>query len=114
MGYVTEPDGTRVYDNAGRTRYKPKTNRVYRKLKPPDAEARGFAPWQGEWLPPLPVLPEDERVMPHTFGDRDAEHHLFGCLCVMCKDNPYALDRKRRRFFGPHAHSKFGPVLRSE
>lgn len=101
MGFVEEPDGTRVYDNAGRTRYKPKTGKRYRKLKPPDAEARGYKPWSGKWLPPLPVLPEEERVVPWTRPDSEAiEHHHVGCKCRMCTTVPRVKRKKRDRVLG--------------
>lgn len=94
MGYVEEPDGTRVYDNAGRTRYKPKTGKKYRKCPP------GYVLYRGEFYGPLPVLPDKKRVMPRTVSEKDVRHHPVVCRCQGCWKNPYAVREKQLRLFG--------------
>lgn len=55
--------------------YPDKTTRFYtprpdgRKRRKPDDPRYKF--WRGDWLPPLPVLPEEERVMPITHEFKD-------------------------------------------
>jgi hypothetical protein len=101
----TLPDGTRVYSNG--TRYKPKKigERVYKVRKPDNPEAVRF---RGEWLLPLPLLPDDERPeMPETLPDDLAYDHKWKphrCRCRVC-NRPQAVewrkkwrrDRKRER-----------------
>lgn len=101
------PDGTRVYTKGHR--YKPLADheRKIRRNKPDNAEARGFVRWRGDWLPPLPLLPEDKRAMPMTVSEWDLADHVIGCECLPCRDNPYALERKRRRIYGKHYATKF-------
>lgn len=86
------PDGTRVYTNG--YRYRPKGNQ--RRLKPDNALERGFLPWHGEWLPPLPLLPDDQRVYPETVSELDLVDHRKKCTCKPCRTNPQAEVRKRK------------------
>lgn len=97
MGYRTEPDGTRVYDHGHR--YKPLADheRVYRRLKPADAEERGAIRFAGNWYYPLELLPEDARVAPWTRPDEEAIGHKLGCLCFMCRTVPRVRKKKRAR-----------------
>jgi hypothetical protein len=62
----TEADGTRVYINGHR--YKPKAveDRKYGVNKPDDPDAVRF---YGRWFLPLPVIPDEERVLPVTKAD---------------------------------------------
>ena len=97
MGYLTEPDGTRVYEKGHR--YKPLEldERKYRKLKPDDAAERGALPFHGNWYYPLEVLPEEARTFPWTRPDSDAIAHQLGCLCHMCRTVPRVKIKKRER-----------------
>lgn len=101
MGYLTEPDGTRVY--AKGWRYKPlePSERKYRKLKPDDAEQAGALPFHGLWYYPLDVLPEETRTFPWTRPDEEAIAHQLGCLCHMCRNVPRVMRKKRERFLRP-------------
>lgn len=78
-------DGTRVYSNY--TRYVPlsDTQRTYRKRKP---DVPGAVRWQGTWLLPLEVLPDEERTLPQTRPDTDAYDHASKprkCRCDVCR-----------------------------
>lgn len=82
MTYTELEDGTRVYANGHR--YKPvspeKRKRAVRKPDDPRAVR-----WRGEWLLPLEVIPDDQRSMPPTRPDEDAEGHRRGCRCSICR-----------------------------
>jgi hypothetical protein len=80
----TEPDGTRVYSNG--TRYKPKapTERAYAVRKPDNPRA---VRWRGQWLLPIVVLPDEQRVWPETRSDEEAYEHravTANCRCRVC------------------------------
>ena len=95
MTYRTEPDGTRVYDKGYRYRPKPPEERTYAVRKPDDPRA---VRWHGQWLLPLPLATESERVMPATRPDSDAYEHAgrtVMCGCDVCV-RPEA-DRWRRK-----------------
>lgn len=98
----TLEDGTRVY--ADYQRYKPvaPADRKYAVRKPDDPEAVRFG---STWYPPLPVLPEDQRVMPETRPDSLTLEHRARCTCEVCQ-RPGAAELWRRR----HA-SKKGRVV---
>lgn len=97
VSYRVESDGTRVYPKGHR--YKPLSDeeRVYRRLKPDDAERAGAVPFHGNWYYPLPVLPEERREFPWTRPDEEAATHQFGCLCFMCRTVPRVRRLKRAR-----------------
>lgn len=97
MGYVEEPDGTRVYDHG--KRYKPLAlhERKYRVLKPVDADERGATRFAGKWWYPLDVLPDAERALPWTRPDEEGGMHQLGCLCYMCRNSPRVRKLKRKR-----------------
>ena len=99
----TLPDGTRVYSNG--TRYKPKAaaDRVYAVRKPDSPSA---VRWRGEWLEPLPVLPEAARgPLPATRADSEAYDHMpRPCRCEVCQRPAAARwQRKWRRDRGLRA-----------
>ena len=68
-----EADGTRVYSNYTRYKPVPEEKRKYARRRPDDPRA---VRWGGEWLLPLPVLPDDERTMPATRPFRDARKNF--------------------------------------
>lgn len=78
-------DGTRVYSNG--TKYKPMADedRKNRRRKP---DVEGAVLYQGNWLLPLELLPEDERELPETRADTEAYDHASKprkCKCDVCK-----------------------------
>lgn len=91
MGYVEEPDGTRVYDHG--KRYKPLAlhERKYRKFP------KGTQWFGGKPYGPLDLLDEEEREdIPPTVPDEEAATHMLGCLCRYCKvERVRRLKRKR-------------------
>jgi hypothetical protein len=100
----TEPDGTRVY--VGGHRYKPKSDaeRKNRRRKPDDPRA---VRWQGEWLLPLDLLPDNRRSFPITRPDTDAYEHMKRtamCMCDVCI-RPQA-DRWRAKWRREQARSR--------
>ena len=91
----TLEDGTRVYSNG--TRYKPLSDdeRKRKRRKPEDPKAKR---WYGEWLLPLPVLPDEDRQQPETRPDTDAYDHMTKtrkCRCNVCQ-RPEAAKWKKR------------------
>lgn len=79
-----EPDGTRVYSN--HTRYKPMPD-SQRKNSVRKPEDPGAVRWYGEWLLPLDLLGDDQRVLPETRPDTDAYDHMTKprrCRCYVC------------------------------
>lgn len=82
MSYVELEDGTRVYENGHR--YKPLAPEERKRAvrKPDDPRA---VRWRGEWLLPLPLIPDDERHLPATRPDSSAKGHRAGCRCTVCK-----------------------------
>lgn len=90
------PDGTRVYTKGHRYRPLELHERKTRRLKPEDAEARGFMHWHGEWLPPLPTIPDSQRRYPETVSELDLVDHIKKCTCKPCRTNPQAEVRKRK------------------
>lgn len=79
------PDGTRVYSNGVRRKPVPDHLRKYKRRKPDDPRA---VRWRGDWLLPLELLPDDERVMPLTRPDTDAYDHMSKprkCRCDVCR-----------------------------
>lgn len=103
-----EPDGTRVYTKGHR--YRPPDNkRKYDRLKPDNAEERGFVHWHGQWWGPLPLLPEDERKIPWTRPDSEAVYHQLGCKCVMCRTVPRVRKLKKERLLKPAQWSRRAP-----
>lgn len=66
---VVLEDGTRVYSNYTKYVPVPDAERKYRRRKPDDPRARR---WGGEWLLPLELTPDDQRVMPKTRPFTDA------------------------------------------
>ena len=77
-------DGTRVYSNYTRYRPVPQEQRKYSVRKP---DQPGAVRWNGEWLLPLPLLPDDGRCWPETRPDTDAYDHMTKprkCRCYVC------------------------------
>lgn len=77
-----EADGTRVY--AKGHRYKPmadadRTNKV---RKPADP---GAVRHYGNWYLPLPLLPDDARILPETVPDEETLSHRAACRCHVCR-----------------------------
>jgi hypothetical protein len=78
-------DGTRVYSNGTKRKPVPDSERKYKRRKP---DVEGAVLWQGNWLLPLAVLPEDARCMPVTRPDTDAYDHMTKprkCRCDVCR-----------------------------
>lgn len=95
-----EPDGTRVYAKGLRYKPKPPEERTYAVRKPDDPRA---VRWGGQWLLPLPLLEEADRVMPATRPDSDAYDHMSrnaNCRCQVCV-RP-AAERWRNRWRRDH------------
>jgi hypothetical protein len=92
VGYVEEPDGTRVYDHG--KRYKPLAlhERKYRKF-PAGTIWHGGKPFG-----PLSLLPDSERLFPATRSDDEAAKHQLGCRCVSCSV-PRVQKLKRKRIY---------------
>lgn len=92
-----EPDGTRVYTKGHRYRPLEDHERKIRRLKPENAEARGFVHWHGEWLPPLPLLDDEVRKMPWCVPDEICAQHELGCMCYGCRNSKRTTRLKRER-----------------
>ena len=90
-------DGTHRYSNYTRYRPVPDDQRKYRRRKPDDPRA---VFWAGDWLLPLPVLPEDQRVMPETRPDSLTLEHRARCTCEVCQRPQAALLWRRRAVTG--------------
>ena len=84
MSVTVLPDGTRVYSN--RTRYTPvpDSERKKKRRKPDDPAA---VRWKGDWLLPIPLLPDTKRQLPETRPDTIAFDHAYKrkCYCQVCK-----------------------------
>jgi hypothetical protein len=81
VSYVELEDGTRVYDHG--LQYKPLApeERKYKVRKPDDPRAVRF---KGDWLLPLPLLPDENRVWPETVADDETLRHKAWCRCYVC------------------------------
>lgn len=44
--------------------------------------------FQCRWYPALPLLPDEQREMPNTYGDAEYVRHPHGCTCEPC-NTPY-------------------------
>ena len=78
------PDGRRVYADGHVYRPVPAAERKRAVRKPQDPRA---VRWGGEWLLPLPLIPERLRRMPETRPDSEAYDHMertFNCRCEVC------------------------------
>jgi hypothetical protein len=89
----TEADGTRVYADYHRYRPKKLSERAYGINKPDDPAAVRF---YGRWFLPLPVLPDEQRVLPETIPDNETLLHKARCLCRVCR-RPQSAELWRRR-----------------
>jgi hypothetical protein len=77
-------DGTRVYSN--RTTYTPIPPEQRKKIsRKPDTP--GAFRFRGDWLMPLPLIPEEQRSLPETLPDTVAYDHAWKreCRCVVCR-----------------------------
>lgn len=63
-----------------------------------EGHKHGEGQWyQNRWLPPLPLVPDDEREMPFTAPDELCALHKPGCRCKVCSHLPVELKRRLRR-----------------
>ena len=88
MGYVEEPDGTRVYDKGRRYKPVPLEERKYRKFP------KGTIWHGGQPFGPLPLLPDEKRRLPATVPDAETKTHQLGCLCWYCQ---FEVVRRKKR-----------------
>lgn len=95
MSRVELPDGTVGHRDprTGRIRpytYQRKTNQPYRRRT---GEA---GQWHnGKWLPVLQFRPDEERVMPPTRPDSEADGHSLKCRCDVCRRPPIRARKDR-------------------
>jgi hypothetical protein len=92
VGYVEEPDGTRVYDHGKRYKPVPPEQRKYRSFP------KGTIWHGGKPFGPLPLRPDSERLFPQTRPDEDAAKHQLGCGCESC-GVPRVQRLKRERIY---------------
>lgn len=79
-----EEDGTRVYANYLRYKPVPLEDRKIGVNKPDDPRAQRF---YGRWFLPLPLVPDEARIVPETRPDTDAYDHALitvNCRCRVC------------------------------
>lgn len=89
-------DGTRVYSN--RTRYTPMPAEARKNsVRKPD-DPRAFR-WKGDWLLPLDLVAEEQRVLPETIPDTVAFDHAYRryCRCPACRRPTARAWRKKWR-----------------
>lgn len=63
--YRTLEDGTRVYQGGMKYRPIPEGERKYKKHKP---DEEGWIRIGNNWFPPMPLIPDEERILPITRG----------------------------------------------
>ena len=90
---IVLPDGRHLYEDGHLYTPMAERDRTYRVRKPADPRAVRF---NGEWLLPLDLLPDEERVMPATRPDSDTLDHRARCACEVCQ-RPQAAALWRRR-----------------
>jgi hypothetical protein len=80
------PDGTirYKYKGHGAVYYKPpaESERKNRRHKP---DAPGYVLFHDDWYGPLPLIPDEDRVLPETVPDGLGVRHRAWCRCKVCK-----------------------------
>lgn len=86
-------DGTHVYKDYHRYKPMPDHLRKNKVRRPDDPRA---VRWGGQWLLPLDLLPDEQRVMPETRPDSDTLEHRAWCTCEVCSRPEAAILWRRR------------------